>query len=70
MFHGKERDHGEVWFLIRIYIFFWTSILNNFCNYSIGNIYSVGPLCFSQEFWLTSFYFYFFVCASSLSFFT
>ena len=38
MFRGRERDHSEVWSLIRFHVFLWASISKSFCNYSISDI--------------------------------
>lgn len=43
VFCGTERDHSEVWPLIRFHVSLWTSISKTFCDYSIGNILLRSP---------------------------
>lgn len=38
IFRGMEKDPSKFWPLLRFYIFWWTSVLKTFWNYSKGVI--------------------------------
>lgn len=39
VFCGRERDHIEVWALIRFHLSLWSLGLKTFCIYSLANIF-------------------------------
>lgn len=40
---GVERDHGDVWSLLRFHVSLWESVSKTFCDYPLGSILARNP---------------------------